>query len=117
MLKKNTKFKHQKGNEYIFLGIVHPSSEKPNDTELPFEPTLELALHTELNMYVKVYSYYNNKTDIMYSNIDEYLVLYQRKSDSSETFDLYARPIQMFFEHVNKDGTWTHRFEQIDNPE
>lgn len=122
MIKKNTVFEHKKGGKYVLLNVVHPSSEKPYDAILPYDPVIKIALHTELNSYIRLYCYYNGKEDIIYSDIDEYLVLYQGLNDSAKTDDTYVRPIQMFFEHTKKGDNWVHRFEPIkkdlsDNPE
>jgi hypothetical protein len=113
-IKENTEFRHKKGGEYDFLTILHPISEKPKH---PAFITQEV-FHTELQRDITIYNYSVGNANyhtsgVCYSEVDEYLVLYQSKEDL-DAEHLYARPIQMFFEHVKEaDGTWVRRFEEL----
>jgi len=51
------------------------------------------ALHTENEKHIRYFSDGN----IYYTECDEYLVLYQRQGENT----VYARPVDMFFEHVD----------------
>lgn len=111
-IKKYTEFKHRKGGEYFFIGVLHPYDEQPayhNHIE-----GKQMVLHTELDRYFKIRSFFNGTTMISYSDdreINEYMALYQSKYDENGT-TIYARPIQMFFEHTEEeDGNWVRRFE------
>ena len=52
-----------------------------------------MVFHTEKEEYIKAYS----DGAIHYTSEDEYLVIYSRDGDTT----IYARPVDMFFEHVD----------------
>jgi len=111
-IKQYTEFKHRKGGEYFFLGVLHPYSEKPAyHTHIEGE---QQVFHTELDRFFTIKNYFNGSVMVSYSDdpeIDEYMIIYQNKLDRKAEL-LYARPMQMFFEHVEEsDGNWVRRFE------
>lgn len=104
---------HIKGGRYIFLAVVHPSSEIPPLSMLHYRQN---AFHTELEKDVTIVSNSNGTAPVYYSaDIDEYMVLYTPVYDGGNPMGMnknYVRPIQMFFEHAKdpKTGEFKHRF-------
>jgi hypothetical protein len=107
-IKEGTQFKHKGGGKYDFLTILHPRNEMPNVSP---DNTQEV-FHTELQKKIKIYNFKIGGTLISYSDEDEYLVLYQ-SDDDMDAENLWARPIQMFFEHVEENHKWVRRFEAL----
>ncbi|MED3976168.1 DUF1653 domain-containing protein [Priestia megaterium] len=86
-------FKHW-GNKhkYELIAIALPFSVAVKSLDVE---THGYAFHTE-NM--KGINYYSDH-GIYYTKCDEYMVLYKRDNETSTT--VYARPLDMFFEHVD----------------
>ncbi|MFJ8247263.1 DUF1653 domain-containing protein [Peribacillus asahii] len=82
---------------------------------LPFSPMFQgvfdigEAFHTEEERNVNLFHDGTSRKTV-YSNSDEYLVLYRRKGEKQ----IYARPVDMFFEHINGN---TKRFTLIQEGE
>jgi hypothetical protein len=108
-IKEGTKFQHKGGGKYDFLTILHPASDIPNTQPI----NVQDVFHTELEKWIKILNYSINGTLVSFSEVDEYLVLYQSEEDENAE-ELWARPIQMFFEHVEENNKWVRRFNAID---
>jgi hypothetical protein len=103
-VKELSEFQHKGGGKYIFLTIAHPLSEKPRQT-----PVIEQRVfHTEMNEWITLYNYKN----VCFTSVDEYLVIYQSEEDE-DAEHLWARPVNMFFEHVEEKGKFVRLFNQI----
>lgn len=96
-VKEHTKYLHYgNGKTYTFLFIALPFSSLP---DVSFLGRAE-ALHTEDEVMINLYAHGN----VAYSERDEYLAIYTCEGKT------YARPVDMFFEHV--DGK-TKRFTEV----
>lgn len=95
-VKDYQKYTHYRnGKQYFFLTIALPIEHMPEGNVFGRSS----AFHTELEEVIEIFSV----GDVVFSEKDEFLALYQQEGNSN----LYARPVDMFFEHV--DGT-TKRF-------
>lgn len=113
MVKFGDIFEHYKGGKYIFKGIIHPSSEKPKPL-VKYIAHDYSVFHTELGVKIRVVeveSLDGSNGELYADNVDEYLVLYEAEDSGIK----YARPIDMFFEHIVDEGILpVKRFELIE---
>lgn len=105
-MKENQDCRHYKGGMYWFLGVTLPKT-----TMLMRNVTsTQQVFHTEDEKWITLY---NTSSGVCFTDYDEYFVLYQSHEDE-DAKHLYARPVKMFFEHVEVDGKFVPRFEAID---
>src|SRR5690606_33049741 len=108
MIKRGTIVEHYKGGKYIVEGIVHPSSEKITEDAALIEAT-----HTELGEEIMILAVDFDRETIYFSDSeDNYLVLYKPIHSPK----LYARPLDNFFEHVEKEGMYPVKRFKIEKP-
>jgi hypothetical protein len=104
-IKEGTEFTHKGGGKYRLLTILHPSSDMPKSTP----NSTQTIFHTELEKEITMSNYVIDGTLISFSEVDEYLVLYMSLAEQKQEV-LWARPMQMFFEHVEHEGNFVRRF-------
>lgn len=91
-VKEYTEYVHYKnGKTYYLLTIALPIECMPEGVDFGRSS----AFHTELKEMIEIFAVGN----VVFSEKDNFLAIYQSEGCS----DLYARPVDMFFEHV--DGT------------
>lgn len=97
-VKEYTQYVHYgNGKTYTLYTIALPIENMPEEVSFGRSS----AFHTELEEVIEIF----NVGNVVFSEKDEFLVLYQQEGNSI----LYARPVDMFFEHV--DGK-TKRFQE-----
>jgi Protein of unknown function (DUF1653) len=92
-------------NIYYLLTIALPITHMPQTENFGRAS----AFHTELEEEIEIF----NIGDVVFTEKDEYLVLYQREDDGQ----VWAKPVDMFFSDVEVNGVNVKRFEPLDELE
>lgn len=105
MAQELSQYTHYKGGTYNLLTIALPIEQMPQTENFGRAE----AFHTELEETIEIFSV----GSIVFSEKMEFLVLYQREDEAT----IYARPVDMFFEHVAIDETFVKRFQPVEDSE
>lgn len=104
-VKEFQEYRHFKNKKkYDFICITLPKEDAPVGVLM----TTQKVFHTETETWITMY----NWNRISFTDLDEYLVIYQSEDDKNAEH-LYARPVDMFFEHVKDGNNFVKRFKPL----